>query len=174
MGSKIYLKKHICLSGFILSVLFATGQEITIDEVLRKFNNNSVPYIYPKDVRLSDSILLLDAREPSEYAVSKIPGAVCIGFNEFDISKLKDLHISKDKMVIVYCSLGVRSERIGQKIKKEGYRNVFNLWGGIFEWKNEGKLLVDSTNSPTENVHAYSKKWGKYLKRGNKVYTGAN
>ncbi|MFN8243727.1 MAG: rhodanese-like domain-containing protein [Ferruginibacter sp.] len=151
-----------------------TAQEKTIGDVLKKFNNNSVPYIYPKDVQLSDSILLLDAREFSEYAVSRIPGAVYIGFNAFEISKLKDLHISKNKKVIVYCSLGVRSERIGQKIIKAGYSNVFNLWGGIFEWVNEGKIIVDSDNKPTEKIHAYSKKWGKYLKKGVKVYTDNN
>ncbi len=166
------MNKFICMVSFLLSASLTMAQEKTIEEVLKKLNNNSVPYIYSKDVQLSDSILLLDAREPAEYVVSKIPGAVYIGFNEFDINTLKGMNISKAKKVIVYCSLGVRSERIGSKIKKAGYNNVFNLWGGIFEWKNEGKTLVDSNNKPTENVHAYSKKWGKYLKRGNKIYTG--
>jgi len=33
----------------------------------------------------------------------------------------------------VYCSLGIRSEVIAKKLKKAGYTNVFNLYGGIFE-----------------------------------------
>lgn len=156
----------------LLSIADLFAQEKTIDEVLKKFNNNSIPYIYPKDATINDSTLYLDAREANEYQVSKIPGAVYVGFNEFNMAAVTSLNIPKDKRIIVYCSLGVRSEKIAQKLKKNGYKNVFNLWGGIFEWKNEEKTVVDSNNKPTENVHAYSKKWGKYLKKGNKVYTG--
>ena len=145
-------------------------QEKNIADVIKKFNNNSVPYIYVKDVAVNDSTLILDAREPQEYAVSKIPGAVYVGFNEFDISTVRNLVADKKRKIIVYCSLGVRSERIGHKIKKAGYNNVFNLWGGIFEWKNEGKQVVDANNRVTENVHAYSKKWSAYLKKGIKIY----
>lgn len=156
----------------LLSIVNLFAQEKTIDEVLKKFNNHSIPYIYPKDAAINDSTLYLDAREADEYRVSKIPGAVYVGFNEFTTATVSSLNIPKGKKIIVYCSLGVRSEKIAQKLKKSGYTNVFNLWGGIFEWKNEGKTVVDSNNKPTENVHAYSKKWGKYLKKGNKVYTG--
>ena len=145
-------------------------QEKTIDEVLKRLNNNSVPYIQVKDVTLGDSLVLLDARQPAEYAVSKIPGAIYVGFNEFDIENVKKLVADKKKKIIVYCSLGVRSEKIGHKIIKAGYSNVLNLWGGIFEWKNEDRPVVDSANRPTENIHAYSKKWGAYLKKGVKVY----
>ena len=157
----------------IASCLFSNlyAQEKNIVEVLKRFNNNSIPYIYQKDVQLGDSIVLLDAREFEEYTVSKIPGAVYIGYNEFEIDKLGNLNIPKNKKIIVYCSLGVRSERIGYKIKRAGYSNVYNLWGGIFEWINEGKVVVDNNNRATGKIHAYSKKWGKYLKRGSKVYT---
>ncbi|MBI5857571.1 MAG: rhodanese-like domain-containing protein [Sphingobacteriales bacterium] len=163
--------KQIIVSTFLLLTgSIAMCQEKTIDDVLKRLNNNSVPYIQVKDVTLSDSVVLLDAREPAEYAVSKIPGAIYVGFNEFEIDKVKKLVTDKNKKVIVYCSLGVRSEKIGHKIIRAGYNNVLNLWGGIFEWKNEGRQIVDSANQPTENIHAYSKKWGAYLKKGVKVY----
>lgn len=164
------MKEFICMISIFLSASFSMAQDKDIEKVLKRMNNKSVPYIYPNDVQLNDNILLLDAREPDEYAVSKIPGAVYVGYKKFDINTIKGLNIPKNKKVIVYCSLGVRSEKIGNKIKKAGYNNVFNLWGGIFEWKNEGKTVVDSNNKPTENVHAYSKMWGKYLNKGNKVY----
>lgn len=145
------------------------AQEKTIDEVLKRFNNQSIPYIYPKEAVISDTVLYLDAREVAEYNVSKIPGAIYVGFNEFNLKTVSSLHIPKSQKIIVYCSLGVRSEKIAQKLKRNGYTNVFNLWGGIFEWKNVGKTVVDSNGNPTENVHAYSTKWSKYLKKGNKI-----
>ena len=155
---------------FILMAYPGFCQEKNIADVLKKLNNNSVPYIQAKDVAVNDSTVILDAREPGEYAICKIPGAVYVGFTEFDISSVRSLVAHKKKKIIVYCSLGVRSEKIGHKIIKAGYSNVFNLWGGIFEWKNEGRQVVDANNKPTENVHAYSKKWGVYLKKGIKVY----
>ncbi len=160
------------LLSFLFTALACTVfcQEKNLADVLKKFNNNSVTYIQIKDINLTDSIVILDAREPGEFAISKIPGAVYVGFNEFDIFTVRSLIADKKIKIIVYCSLGVRSERIGHKIKKAGYTNVFNLWGGIFEWKNEGRQVVDANNMPTENVHAYSKKWGVYLKKGIKVY----
>ena len=70
----------------------------------------------------------------------------------------------------MYCSIGARSENVGEKFIKKGYTNVFNLYGGIFEWKNLGYQVYDSNGSETENVHVYSEEWGVWLNTGNKVY----
>ena len=71
---------------------------------------------------------------------------------------------------LVYCSIGVRSENIGEKLQQLGYTNVYNLYGGIFEYKNEGGTVYNLQNKPTDSVHTYNKKWSKYLTKGNKVY----
>jgi hypothetical protein len=70
----------------------------------------------------------------------------------------------------VYCSIGVRSEDAGETINNLSFSNVQNLYGGIFMWKDAGFSVVDNFNKPTDNVHVYSKEWGKYLKTGKKVY----
>ena len=46
----------------------------------------------------------------------------------------------------MYCSIGKRSEKVTQKLKKAGYNNVSNLYGGIFEWVNQGNEVVDTNN----------------------------
>jgi rhodanese-related sulfurtransferase len=147
------------------------AQEKTIGEVLKKYNKKTIPYIYTKDIILNDSTILLDAREEEEYNVSKIPGAYYVGFNNFTIDNLPSNNVLKNKKIIVYCSIGVRSEKIAAKVKKAGYNNVYNLWGGIFEWCNADKPLHNINNKPTKNIHTYSKKWGQYVKKGNKVYS---
>ena len=76
----------------------------------------------------------------------------------------------KNATIIVYCSVGIRSEDIAEKLQKAGYKNVFNLFGGIFEWKNKQNVVVDTNNNPTEKVHTFSKEWSKWLKKGIKVY----
>jgi rSAM/selenodomain-associated transferase 1 len=48
--------------------------------------------------------------------------------------------------------------------------NVFNLYGGIFEWKNNNLPVLDTLENNTEKVHAFNKDWSKWLKKGRKVY----
>ena len=71
---------------------------------------------------------------------------------------------------MVCCSVGARSEKIGAQLRQAGFTNVRNLYGGIFEWVNEGQPVVTGANRPTDRVHAYSPTWGIWLKRGQKVY----
>jgi len=70
----------------------------------------------------------------------------------------------------VYCSLGIRSEDIAEKLKKAGYNNVLNLYGGIFEWKNKDFTVYNSEGTQTEKIHTFSKEWSKWLTKGIKVY----
>ena len=53
---------------------------------------------------------------------------------------------------------------------QEGYTNVYNLYGGIFEWKNANFKVVDTLGNNTEKVHTFNKTWSKWLQKGKKVY----
>lgn len=114
------------------------------------------------------NVLLLDAREVSEYQVSHLSGARQVGYDKFDISVLKD--VSKDRDIVVYCSVGYRSEKIAERLVEGGYTRVSNLYGGIFEWVNQGNEVVDMSEKKTDRVHAYSSSWGVWLNKGIKVY----
>ena len=70
----------------------------------------------------------------------------------------------------MYCSSGVRSEDVAEQLKEAGFENVFNLYGGIFEWKNKDNPVVNSKDKETPKVHAFSKEWGVWLHKGKKVY----
>jgi rhodanese-related sulfurtransferase len=112
--------------------------------------------------------ILLDAREINEFEVSHIQGAQWIGYDDFDLSRVADL--DKDSKIVVYCSVGYRSEKISEQLVNAGFTNVQNLYGGIFEWVNTGRDVVDPNGEHTKDVHAYSKSWGVWLKKGKKVY----
>jgi len=111
---------------------------------------------------------LLDAREKEEYEVSHLEGAKWVGYDSFDANKVKQ--VPKDAIVVVYCSIGYRSEKIGEQLKKMGYQRVYNLYGGIFEWSNHQFELVDPEDQKTQKVHAYNKDWGRWVEKGEKVY----
>lgn len=130
----------------------------------------SVPIISVEDAgKLTDTALFLDARELEEYEVSHIPRARYVGYDDFSAQAVAN--ITKDQAIIVYCSIGYRSERIGEKLLKLGYTDVRNLYGSIFEWVNQGNPLVHR-NSPSTRIHTYNKKWSKWVQntRIEKVY----
>ena len=145
--------------------------EKTYDIMLDGIYQESVPLISSKALhkKLTDNeeLILLDTRTTEEYKVSHLQGAHYVGYDEFKIGKLQN--IPKDAQVVVYCSVGYRSKKIGEKLQQAGFTNVHNLYGGIFEWVNEGYAVYDATGETTK-VHAYSKTWGIWLRKGDKVY----
>ncbi len=114
------------------------------------------------------TIVLLDTRERSEYDVSHIANARWVGFKDFDLTKVSDL--SKNTAIVTYCSVGYRSERIGEQLQKAGYQHVINLKGGIFDWVNKGNPVVDGQGKAVQQVHGYDQQWGKWVNKGRVVY----
>lgn len=112
--------------------------------------------------------ILLDARAYDEYRVSHIKNAIWVGYDDFDISRLGS--VSKSDTIIVYCSVGYRSEKITEQLNAAGYTHVSNLYGGIFEWVNQSKTIVDMEDHPTQKIHPYSKTWAVWLTKGEKAY----
>lgn len=115
-----------------------------------------------------ESLYILDTRQEKEFAISHLQGAEFVDYDAFEIESVE--HIPQGATVVVYCSVGYRSERIGEKLQEAGYNTVYNLYGGIFQWKNEGEDVVDMENNITENVHTYNRRWGRWLKVGKKVF----
>lgn len=162
--------KTIALCGLVLTSLDACGQVESgaYRAMLKTLLSHSVPEIQVQEAaRDSAAILFLDARETKEYAVSHIKNALHVGYDHFDTTRLAN--ISKERRMVVYCSVGYRSEKIAEKLTAAGYRNVANLYGGIFEWVNQGNPVFNE-NGPAQEVHAYDRRWGVWLRKGKKVY----
>ncbi len=122
---------------------------------------HSVAELEAKFMSYDSSVIYLDARELNEYEVSKIEGAQWVGYNDFGLTRVSD--IDKNQPIIVYCSIGYRSEKITEQLKAHGFTNVTNMLGGIFEWVNYDKPIVDSTSTNTNKIHGFDKSWGKWL-----------
>ena len=150
--------------------LASVNAQKTLGEVLKKYNTESISYITVNKLQSNtDTVILLDAREEREFDVSHLKNALFVGYEQFNLKKTIKKLPQKDAKIVVYCSLGVRSEDIAEKLKSKGYTNVYNLYGGIFEWKNEGNDVY-SKGLKTEKVHAFSEEWSKWLLKGIKVY----
>ncbi len=156
----------------ILAWLCLTGlhAQISIAETLERFNKGTIPYITSSELNSTENQLLLDTRSWKEYQVSHMKNAFWVGYEKFDSDRILKAVPNKQTPLVVYCSVGVRSEDIGEKLIILGYTNVKNLYGGIFEWKNQGYPVFDSSGKKTSKVHAYSKHWGKLLTNAEKVF----
>ena len=161
------MKKTIYILAVLCSVSLS-GQSLR--KLLKKHNTESVAYASVAFVKANSSFVLLDAREQKEYDVSHLKNAIQVGYDHFDLAKTTSKLTDKNATIVVYCSVGIRSEDIAEKLQKAGYKNVLNLYGGIFEWKNKQNIVVDSLNNPTEKIHTFSKEWSTWLKKGIKVY----
>ncbi|NJB36691.1 rhodanese-like domain-containing protein [Croceivirga sp. JEA036] len=146
------------------------GAQKSIDKALERYNRNSAPYISTAQASTQTQALYLDARELEEYKVSHLAHAEYIGYKNFNLDAFKQKYSNKTTPIIVYCSIGVRSENIATKLLKAGYTDVQNLYGGIFKWLNEDRPIYDQYGNLTEKIHPYSKHWGKLLTNGTKVY----
>ncbi|QMU28689.1 rhodanese-like domain-containing protein [Adhaeribacter radiodurans] len=166
------MKKITILVQLLLSFIIPGCGQTAFDKQLNILYKKTVPLIQPAqlatELKNNQNIILLDTRSPAEFAVSHLPAAQFVNYDEFSLAQVK--HLAFDTPIVVYCSVGVRSEKIGEKLLRAGYKNVRNLYGGIFEWKNKGMIVVKPDNTPTDSVHTYNHYWAIWLKKGIKVY----
>ena len=166
------MKTILLIFTFLIGII--SNAQGNLSELLKELNTESVSYISVQELeQLSEQeneVILLDAREKKEYEISHLKNATFVGYDRFQLKKTIKKLPNKNAKIIVYCSLGVRSEDIAEKLQKAGYTNVRNLYGGIFEWKNNGYTVFDSEEKETEKVHAFDKDWSKWLTKGEKVY----
>lgn len=158
---------------FIILTLFYTTSysQNSLEELLAKYNTQNIPYISVQELAMPKThVVILDAREQTEYEVSHIKEAIFVGYNNFDMDAVLRKITNKNETIVVYCSLGIRSETVASKLKKAGYTSVLNLYGGIFEWKNNDFKVFNSQGKETEDVHVFSKEWSPWLLKGNKVF----
>ena len=64
--------------------------------------------------------------------------------------------------VVVYCSVGYRSSQLAQELRRQGFENVFNLEGSLFQWANEGRPLYRGKER-AYRAHPYDEEWGQLL-----------
>lgn len=168
-------KLHPTICAFLSILLLSTvsfSQHVEnpeFEKVLKRRIPKSVPTIDVKDVDLTDEdILFIDARTLHEFLVSHIEHSIMYTSRSMPLDSVAV--IPKSTRIIVYCTVGVRSTKVAKVIMEQGFTDVSNLYGGIVEWSNQKKPLVDTVPNPTTNVHPFNEKWGKWLTHGTKKY----
>jgi rhodanese-related sulfurtransferase len=89
----------------------------------------------------SQGALLLDVREPVEYAAIHAPNAKLIPLGEVGL-RWKEIEAYKDKPVAVICRSGRRSAKAVAILQEAGFSQVSNVQGGIQEWEKAGLEVI--------------------------------
>lgn len=144
----------------------ASSQSFAYKTMLNGLYDKDFPLVYLNQPEILSKAVWLDTREKEEFDVSHINGARWVGYDTFTMESVKD--IPKDQPIVVYCSVGARSQDIGKRLQKAGFKQVYNLYGGIFHWVNEGNQVYFQ-GRPTEKIHTYNAAWGIWVTRGEKV-----
>ena len=111
-------------------------------------------------IEAREPVLLIDTRAEEEYLVSHLPGAV----RAQSPAQLRaaDRNVSATQLIVLYCSVGVRSSKAAAMLMRDGGHTVANLRGSIFRWANERRAL-EADGRAAVQVHPYNRVWGQLL-----------
>ncbi len=122
--------------------------------LLRLFGRVTVPEVSAQElIELLEAkqppVVLVDVREPAEYSVSVIPGAITR--DEFE-SRRDELRGAR---VVAYCTVGGRSFMFSRALRKQGF-DAWNFKPSIIGWCEAGQSLVTVDGQPTNRVHTFA------------------
>jgi len=132
---------------------------------------NAAPYIEPKELKefldSHEDSILLDVRNKYEYKIGKFKNTKTLSLDTFRQlpNKINQLKNFKNKKIIIYCTGGIRCEKASAFLKENGFKDVYQLHGGILAYGNEignnywqGKCFVFDTRGAIEiDPHNQSK-----------------
>lgn len=99
--------------------------------------------------------VLLDVREPEEFARGHVPGAV--NLPQCDLATRLD-EVPRDRPIMTICQSGMRSLRSAQFLRQQGFQNVATVMGGTRAWTDAGRP-VDATEAATDPLRIADSEW---------------
>jgi rhodanese-related sulfurtransferase len=98
---------------------------------------------------LPPDALLLDVREPAEFAEARVPGAV--NLPQADLAT-RLAEIPRDRPIFTICRSGMRSLRAAQFLKQQGYESVASVQGGTLAWQESGRPVEASEGAERRQI----------------------
>ena len=118
---------------------------------------NLTPEEALEEIKAGGDFVLLDTREPHEYAEAHLEGATLVPPSEV-AARIDEVAPDPHQRVLVYCRSGNRSARAVHQLQEEfGYDNVANVSGGIVEWQEKGLPVAEAEGLTREQRERYSR-----------------
>ena len=113
-------------------------------------------------------VVLIDVREPGEFAVSHLRGAVRATSLDHAAALVDDA--TDGATIVAYCTVGYRSAELVAALRNRGRAEIYNLEGSIFRWANEDRPLYRG-DLPVRHVHPFDASWGVLLHADRRAYS---
>jgi thioredoxin len=130
--------RNLFLSFCLLTVI--------LDSCAQQKNTSSITVLSAKDyfakLETTTNKQLIDVRTPHEVSDGYIASAINIDFNEDDFEKIAT-KLDRNKPIFVYCKAGGRSQSAAALLSKIGFKQIYDLKGGIISWNNNHLPLED-------------------------------
>jgi len=91
---------------------------------------------FEEALKQDSSIVLIDVRTEGEYRMGHIPNSLHLDLFSPDLQN-KIQALDKDKKYFIYCRSGSRSAHVCSMMGHMGFKNLSNLYRGLFDWKGE-------------------------------------
>ena len=118
---------------------YKTGEDLLEEARAR------IKEVTPADVggmrERGEQAVYLDVREPNEWNLGRIPGAVFLPRGQLE-SKIEEL-IPRESAVVIYCARGNRSALAADTMQQMGYESVVSMSGGFQQWVMEGREVEE-------------------------------
>jgi len=118
------MKRLFLIFGLLLSMMACAQKNISPQEFHDMITKNP-------------NLQVVDVRTPQEFAAGHIKGAKNVDFRSPDFEKNIAKAVKKRKTVLVYCRSGKRSLNAMNLMVKNGFKDVYNMEGGILAWEKE-------------------------------------
>lgn len=155
------LKSIILFSSFLY---LASCQDATPSNAQGSVNKELQVDEYRQKLEATKDAQLVDVRTPEEYDEGHLKDAVDIDYNSDDFSK-RIARLDKTRPVFVYCLSGGRSAMAAEQMHNMGFREVYNMKGGMMKWNKAAMPVVKGSDS--------KKQTGMTMEAFNKMITGA-
>lgn len=105
------------------------------------------PTDFAGKIRALPTAVLLDVRTPGEYSGGHLQNALNIDWNS-DSFDQQISSLDKSKPVLVYCRSGSRSAAAASRMRSAGFKEVYELQGGIMKWTSAGLPVTTAPPAP--------------------------
>ncbi len=121
----------------IILLAMITCAQLSIYAQTTPVNENLEPKDFLQKLESTKNAVLVDVRTPEEVQQGAIKGAVNLDYRSKNF-KQQVSKLDKEKTYFLYCAAGVRGSKAADIMEELGFKQVYNLDGGITAWKEEG------------------------------------
>ncbi|MPS73429.1 MAG: redoxin domain-containing protein [Chryseobacterium sp.] len=110
---------------------------------------------FAKKLNQTKDAQLVDVRTPGEFRNGHLKNAMNIDWNADDFTE-KAKALDKDKPVFLYCMSGPRSTAAAEKLQEMGFKNIYEMQGGMMKWRNANLPEIKASTSAGMSLSQYN------------------